>query len=211
MEPRLTIAVPRGKLFLPVAEMLAGAGIPIRPQDGTSRELAVRRDGWRLLIARPRDVGLYVEQGIAPLGVAGKDTLLELPREVVEALDLGVGHCRLVLAVPREAEGKPALSRVATKYPRLAEAFLHQVGSSAQVIQVHGSVELAAAIGLADAVVDLTQTGETLRQNGLVETAQIVVSSARLIANPVAYRIGRPEVREWIDRIREVTPNGSRS
>jgi len=209
----LTLALPRGRLFGPVAALLARAGVPVRLDDEDSRELTVARQGWRFLLARARDVGLYVEQGVAPLGVAGKDTLLEHPRAVIEVLDLGVGRCRLVVAAPhgREEGILRTYRRVATKYPRLTEDYFSKTATPVQVIQVHGAVELAASIGLADAVVDLTQTGETLRRNGLVEQAQVAVSTARLIVNPVAYRLGEPGVRQFIDRMREVYASGRRS
>jgi ATP phosphoribosyltransferase len=192
--------------------LLSGAGLPVSPSDAETTGLVLDRPGWRFLLARPRDVGLYVEHGIAHLGIAGKDTLLEHPRQVVEALDLGIGPCRLVMAVPRSETPPPSaaagsidlrsLRRVATKYPRLTEAYLRQSGSPAQIVELHGSVEMAAALGLADAVVDLTQTGRTLAENGLVEVATIVQSSARLIINPVAYRMRPAGLSGLLDRLR---------
>jgi ATP phosphoribosyltransferase len=208
----LGIALPRGRMLPEALDMLAAAGLPVSRELADTRELVVEVAGWRLLLARPRDVGLYVEHGVADLGVAGKDTLLEHPRQAIELLDLGFGRCRLVLAAPCGATGatRPpacdlrALRRVATKYPRLTGTFLQAQGSPAQVIHVHGAVELAASIGLADAVVDLTQTGQTLRANGLAEVATITVSSARLIANPAAFRVGPPSLQSTIDRLRAI-------
>lgn len=211
--------------------MLAAAGLPVAPDDAAASELVVERDGWRFLLARPRDVGLYVEHGVAEVGIAGKDTLLEHPRQVIEALDLKLGCCRVVLAVPRvtpSAQRPPAggnarpwtpavpavpaapevpfdlrsLRRVATKYPRLTEAFLHGCAGQAQVIELHGSVEMAAALGLADAVVDLAQTGRTLRSNGLTEVATLAHSSARLVVNPVAFRVRPSGLSELLERLR---------
>lgn len=191
--------------------LLSDAGLPVSASDAETAGLVLDRPGWRFLLARPRDVGLYVEHGIAQLGVAGKDTLLEHPRQVVEALDLKLGRCRLVMAVPKmesSPESAPvstdlrSLRRVATKYPRLTEAFLRERGSPAQIIELHGSVEMAAALGLADAVVDLTQTGRTLAENGLAEVATIVQSSARLIVNPVAFRVRPAGLSGLLDSVR---------
>ncbi|MDP2870990.1 MAG: ATP phosphoribosyltransferase [Bacillota bacterium] len=206
----IAVALPRGRMLPDALGLLAASGLPVDAGDAGSPDLVIEREGWRFLLARPRDVGLYVENGVADLGVAGKDTLLEHPRQVIELLDLKFGCCRLVLAVPAaaaHARTAPtdlrALRRVATKYPRLTEGFLQAGGSSAQVVEVHGAVEMAAALGLADAVVDLVQTGRTLKSNGLVETAVIVSSSARLVVNPVAFRVMAPELQRCLERLRQ--------
>lgn len=200
----ISLAVPRGRLFEPVLELFAATGVPLVPEDQERRELVIERDGWRFLMARPRDVSLFVEHGLADFGVAGKEALLETPRDVVESLDLGIGRCRLALARP---DGEPTelrrIRRIATKYPRLTEEYAARTGLTAQVLVMHGAVESAATLGLADAIVDLVETGSTLRANGLVVVDILVESSARLIANPVAYRLRSREVRAWTERLRQ--------
>ena len=205
------MVIPQGRLFAPVARLLAAAGAPVSAADEKRRELVVERDGWRLLFARPRDVGLFVEAGLGDFGVAGKDTLREHPRDVVEVLDLAVGRCRLVLAVPadREPLGPAAVRRVATKYPSLTAEFLAAAGLDAQVIVMHGAVEAAPRLGLADGVVDLVQTGATLQANGLVAVSPILDSTARLIANPVAFRLRSDAARAWTERLRQAAADSA--
>lgn len=209
----LSIALPRGRLFDQILPVLYGSGVALTAGDGDARWLTHERDGWRLLFARPRDVSLFVERGVADYGVTGKDCLLEDPRQVVEVLDLGIGSCRLSLAVPSDqSPPSPAsIRRVATKYPRLAATRLAEMGFNVEILTMHGAVESAPGLGLADGIVDLVQTGATLAANGLAEAVILLESTARLIANPVAFRLRDPRAREWLARLRsaafEVTPN----
>jgi ATP phosphoribosyltransferase len=189
-------------LFGPVSELFAATGVPVAVADDTGRELCVEREGWRLLFARPRDTALFVERGAASFGCAGRDALLEEPREVVELLDLGIGACRLALAAEPGRDAR-SIRYVATKYPRLTERFLAERGLGAQVILMNGALESAPRLGLAEGIVDLVQSGATLRANGLVEVETIVRSTARLIANPVAFRLRQTAVRDWLAALRQ--------
>lgn len=206
----ISLAVPRGRLFECLAGLLCESGVPLLAGDGDARQLTAERGAWRLLFTRPADVPLVVERGVAEFGLAGKDILLEEPRQVVEVLDLGLGACRLVLALPAaEAnDGTPRVSRVATKYPHLASRLLAQAGITAEILTMHGAVESAPGLGLADAIVDLVQTGATLKANGLVETQTLLHSTARLIANPVAFSLRDESRRAWIDRVRTLAGAG---
>lgn len=170
---------------------------------------------------RPSDVPTYVEAGAADIGVTGKDVLLEQVgvegrdggREVYELLDLGYGGCTMVLATAageNEAGESPAMEalrrlgvmRVATKYPRIALRHMELTGRQAEIVEVKGSVELAPLTGLAEAIVDLTATGTTLRENGLVVREEIVHCTARLIANPVAHKLKAPAIDDLLERLR---------
>jgi ATP phosphoribosyltransferase len=159
---------------------------------------------------RPSDVPTYVEAGAADVGITGKDVLTEQDeRQVVELLDLGYGPCRMILATI-DAEQDPAaealrrlgVMRVATKYPRFAAAYFERTGRQAEIVEVKGSVELAPLTGLVHGIVDLTATGTTLRENGLVIREEIAASTARLIANPVAYRVKAREIDAVVERLR---------
>ncbi len=161
-----------------------------------------------IVTMRPSDVPTYVEAGAADIGFVGKDVLMEQrDRRVFELLDLRYGLCRMVLATV--AEGDPmgealrrlGVVRVATKYPRTAHAYFEQTGRQAEIVEVKGSVELAPLTGLVEGIVDLTQTGTTLRENGLVVREEIFTSSARLIANPVAYRTRAAEIDALLERL----------
>jgi len=209
-----SLALPRGRLFSALHGLLAGSGAPVEPEDGEARTLVIERAGWRLLFARPGDVSLLVERGVADYGCTGKDRLLEQPSDVVELLDLGVARCRLVLAVPVDHPAAHAavnpgrqgtIRSIATKYPRLARRYLEGLRLPAEVVVMHGAVESAPALGLAEAIVDLVQTGATLKANGLVEVDTILESTARLIANPAAYRLRPPAVDEWLRALRRAT------
>lgn len=188
-EPQpLTFALPKGRILEDTVALLRQCGIACTSLLEDSRKLVFDEEGFRFLVVRAQDVPTYVEHGAADLGVVGKDVLLELQPEVYEPLDLGFGACRLVAAEPaaaRERGGASAWShlRVATKYPRLTEAHFRRRGTQVEIIKLYGSIELAPLVGLADQVVDLVSTGETLRQNGLVEVETILESTCRLIVN----------------------------
>lgn len=204
----LTIAVPAGRLYAETVQTLERCGLDPTAWRGDERRLLWSSpDGeWRFLVARPADVTTYVEEGVADVGVTGKDSLMDLDGDVYELLDLGFGRCRLVLAAPvgfTIAGDRPF--RVATKYPRFALRRLAEMGLEARVIVLHGASELAAVSGLADAIVDATETGATLRNNGLVPRLELASSSARLICNRAAFQLRRDDVTALIRRIREVS------
>ncbi|HEY8418405.1 MAG TPA: ATP phosphoribosyltransferase [Limnochordales bacterium] len=198
-----TIALPKGRLLDHVAPLLEAAGIATADIAAASRRLVLDKGPIRFLICRAADVPTFVEYGAADVGVAGKDVLWEAGRNVAELLDLGIGRCRLVVAAP-QASGVARVqdldfnSRVATKYPRVARRYFNEQGIQVEVIPLHGNIELAPLVGLADAIVDVTETGRTLKDNGLVVLATIGVSTARLIANPVRYKIRSQEIDQLV-------------
>jgi ATP phosphoribosyltransferase len=190
----LRIAVPRGALFTDTLDLLDRLGLDTAEVRANDRKLLFEDAG--IVTMRPSDVPTYVEAGAADLGITGKDVLLEQPeREVYELVDLGYGRCTMVLAgVAGEDRAVEALRRlgvmrIATKYPKIAASYFLETGRQAEIVEVKGSVELAPLTGLVEAIVDLTATGTTLRENGLVIREEIAVCSARLIANPVAHRL----------------------
>ena len=203
----LTLAIPRGALFAETLDLLDRLQIDTADVRSNDRRLWFADAG--IVTVRPSDVPTYVEHGAADLGVTGKDVLTEqTDADVYELLDLGYGHCRMVVAA-REGEDSLGESlrrlgrtRIATKYPRTATAWFARTGRQAEVVEVKGSVELAPLCGLADAIVDLTATGRTLEENGLEIIEDIASSTARLVANPVAHKLKAAEIDELVGRIR---------
>ena len=216
----LTIAVPRGALFSGTVDLLAGLGFDTEELRANDRKLLFEDIG--VITMRPSDVPTYVEAGAADLGVTGKDVLLEQAaqrpgeggREVYELLDLGYGRCTMVLA--SKAGPDPALEalrrlgvmRVATKYPRIAARYMEETGRQAEIVEVKGSVELAPLTGVVEAIIDLTATGTTLRENNLIVREEIVVCTARLIANPVAHKLKAASIDELLERLRGLPATG---
>ncbi len=203
----LTIAVPRGALFGDTLDLLDRLGVDTAEVRDNERRLLFADVG--LITMRPSDVPTYVEAGAADLGITGKDVLMEqAEREVYELLDLGYGRCRMVLATragddpAEEALRRLGVVRVATKYPRVAARWFQETGRQAEIVEVKGSVELAPLTGLVEAIVDLTATGSTLEQNGLVVREEIAECTARLIANPVAHKLKAAAIDGLLERIR---------
>ncbi|WP_354702050.1 ATP phosphoribosyltransferase [Paraconexibacter sp. AEG42_29] len=203
----LTIAVPRGALMKDTLDVLDRIGIDTSEVRANDRKLLFKDVG--IVTMRPSDVPTYVEAGAADIGFTGKDVLLEQPeRAVYELLDLGYGRCTLVLAsVAGPDPGEEALRRlgvmrVATKYTKIARRFFEETGRQVELVEVKGSVELAPLTGLVDAIVDLTATGTTLRENGLVVREEILVATARLIANPVAHKLKAAAIDDLLERLR---------
>ena len=204
----LTIAVPRGALFGETLDVLAAIGVDTAPVRANDRRLLFADAG--IVTMRPSDVPTYVEAGAADIGITGKDVLVEQSeRGLFELLDLGYGRCRMVLASvdedpdpAAEALRRLGVVRVATKYPRTAAAYFERTGRQAEIVGVNGSVELAPLTGLVEAIVDLTATGTTLRENHLVVREEIAVSTARLIANPVAHKLRAAAVDEVLEQLR---------
>jgi ATP phosphoribosyltransferase len=203
----LTLALPKGRLLDGALELLAGVGV--EGVDAESRKLIFTdaRRGLRLLFLKPADVPAYVTYGAADLGIVGKDILLEQAPDVYEPLDLGFGFCRLVIAEPRDLwerddPAKWSWVRVATKYPMLTERYFSERGIQVEMIRLDGSIELAPLVGLADRIVDLVQSGETLRANGLVEVAEIARSTARLIVNRASMKTEYPRIRGLVDEMK---------
>jgi ATP phosphoribosyltransferase len=204
----ITIAIPTGYLLPGALRLLSAAGVAAVDPEEIGRRLILRPSAEVTLVTvRPMDVSAYVDHGSADLGIVGKDALWETQRVHYELLDLGFGGCRLVMAVPEESALKgrtswPPMIRVATKYPGATRRYFEALGQETELIKLYGSVELAPLIGLADAVVDLTATGGTLRENRLREVAEVDRSTARLIANQVSMRTRSAEVQEVIAKFR---------
>jgi ATP phosphoribosyltransferase len=209
--PALTIAVPRGALLRETLDLLDAVGVDTAEVRANDRKLLFADVG--IVTMRPSDVATYVEAGAADVGITGKDVLVEQDeRKVVELLDLGYGPCRMILATvagdpdpAAEALRRLGVLRVATKYPRTAARYFEATGRQAEIVEVKGSVELAPLTGLVEAIVDLTATGTTLRENGLVERERIHASTARLIANPVAHRLKAAAIDALTERMRTAT------
>jgi len=207
----LTLALPKGRLLDDALGLLRQLGV--EGIDPDSRKLIftdAARD-LRVLLLKPADIPAYVLYGAADLGIVGKDILLEQEPDVYEPLDLGFGVCRLVVAEPRELwerddPAKWSWVRVATKYPRLTEEYFSNRGVQVEIVRLDGSIELAPLVGLAERVVDLVQTGETLRANGLVEVAEITRSTARVIVNRASMKTEHARVTGLIDEMRAARP-----
>jgi ATP phosphoribosyltransferase len=207
---KLKLAVPRGALFGETLDVLEAAGVETAELRGDSRSLIFETAQLTLVTMRPSDVPTYVESGAADVGITGKDVLLEqTDRAVYELLDLGFGRCRMVLAGRRgdtrlgESQRRLGMMRIATKYPRIAADYFEGTGRQIELIEVKGSVELAPLIGLGDGIVDLVATGRTLAENDLEVREEIVVCSARFVANRVAHKLRAAEVDDLTARLRD--------
>jgi len=207
--PELWIAVPRGALFDETLDLLEALGLDTAEVRENDRKLLFEELG--IITMRPSDVPTYVEAGAADLGITGKDVLMEQSeREVYELADLGYGRCTMVLASvagedrAAEALRRLGVARIATKYPRIAADYFLATGRQAEIVEVKGSVELAPLTGLVEAIVDLTATGTTLRENDLVIREEIAVCTARLIANPVAHKLKAAAIDALVERISAV-------
>jgi ATP phosphoribosyltransferase len=206
----LTLALPKGRLTDDALAYLVAAGYAVPSNGDNGRKLVLEGSDGRLrfIMAKPSDVPVFVEYGAADLGIVGLDVLREAERDVYEPLLLPFGYCRLMVAGKADRPDRPLRlersPRIATKFPRLTEAYFRQRGLAPELIVMSGSVELAPLVGLADLIVDLVQTGTTLRENGLTELRVILESQAVLIANRASYRLRATEVRELIDALAQV-------
>jgi len=202
----LTIAMPKGRIFEEAAELLRQAGFQLPPEFDDSRKLIidVPEENFRFILAKPMDVPTYVEHGVADLGIAGKDVMLEEERDVYELLDLNISACYLAVAGLPNTKMNDVAPKVATKYPHVAAAYFREQGEQVEIIKLNGSIELAPMIGLADRIVDIVSTGRTLKENGLVEYKRIVDITSRLIVNPVSFRLKDERISEIVERLSEV-------
>jgi ATP phosphoribosyltransferase len=208
----LKLAVPRGALFRETLDVLDAVGVDTSEPRGDSRSLIFETPQMTLVTMRPSDVPTYVESGAADVGITGKDVLLEQSDRVVyELVDLGFGRCTMVLAARTgndrlaEAQRRLGMMRIATKYPRIAERYFEQTGRQVELVEVKGSVELAPLVGLGDGIVDLVATGRTLKENELEVREEIVVCTARFVANRVAHKLRAAEIDELTEKLREVS------
>ncbi len=201
---RLTIAVSKGRIFKELLPLLVRAGIKPTDDPDTSRKLILETSmpGVRIIIIRATDVPTYVEYGAADVGITGKDVLLEYEgTELYEPLDLGIARCRLMLAEPQGAARNSGRLRVATKYINTTKNYFAARGVQVEIIKLYGSMELAPMLGLSDKIVDLVDTGNTLRANGLVAVETICEISSRLIVNKAAMKMKKTMVRQLVDSI----------
>jgi len=201
----IILALPKGRILDETAAVFARAGYDLSPLFGDSRKLVHDCGPLRVLVLRSSDVPTYVAHGAADLGVAGSDVLDEEGRELYEPLDLKIGRCRMIVAERADAKGQDrdgqSHLRIATKYPRTTRAYLSRRGITAEVIELSGAIELGPLTGLCDRIVDITQTGETLRQNGLVEVDTIAEVSSRLVVNPARLKLDGERLGPLIDAL----------
>nr|WP_246629109.1 ATP phosphoribosyltransferase [Mesobacillus maritimus] len=202
----LTIAMPKGRIFEEAAELLRKAGYQLPPEFDDSRKLIidVPEENFRFILSKPMDVATYVEHGVADLGIAGKDVLLEEERDVYELLDLKISACYLAVAGLPGTKMNDVAPKIATKYPNVAAAFFREQGEQVEIIKLNGSIELAPLIGLSDRIVDIVSTGQTLKENGLVEYETITTITSRLIVNPVSYRMKDERITGIVASLSEV-------
>ena len=191
----LTIALPKGKLFYLAKDLFAKVGFVADNLEEKSRKLVITNEELKLkfIIAKTADVPTYVEHGAADIGVIGKDVLMEAQKDVYELLDLGFGRCHLMMAVPKDKKRAKLTdythTRVATKFPNVAKQFFTSKGMQMEYIKMNGSIELGPIVGLSESIVDIVETGTTLRENNLEERAFIAEASARLIANRASFKL----------------------
>ena len=200
-DAKLTFALGGGRMRDASLDLLRRAGLEIGTFE-QSRSLRFEFGNVTVLQVKDPDVPVYVDLGVADCGVVGKDWILESARDVYEPLDLGFGRTRFSLI--RLPGGSERLARVATKYPRIAAKYLAERGLSADIVRLNGKIELAALTGLADAVIDLVETGQTLRDNGLEESEIFLHSSARLIVNRASLKLKAQTIRPLIHRLAEL-------
>lgn len=202
----LNIALPKGRLGDKVYELFASIGYDCAAIYGDNRKLVFENpgSGARYLLVKPSDVAIYVEHGAADIGVVGRDVLLETRPDVYELLDLQLGKCRLAVAAKNDWQENLSLPlRVATKYPHVAKSYYEAQGRQIEIIRLNGSIELAPILGLSDVIVDIVETGTTLRENDLRVYADVAQSSARLIANKASYQFSAAEIDGVCGKLRE--------
>ncbi|MFZ3590164.1 ATP phosphoribosyltransferase [Bacillus sp. DJP31] len=206
MSSFLTIAMPKGRIFEEAAELMRKAGYPIPEEFDESRKLIldIEEARMRFILAKPMDVVTYVEHGVADVGIAGKDVMMEEDRDVYEVLDLKISECHLAVAGLANVTFRDVAPKVATKYPNVAASYFREQGEQVEIIKLNGSIELAPLIGLADRIVDIVSTGQTLKENGLIELERIADITSRLIVNPVSYRVKDQIIDELVQRLSNV-------
>ena len=209
MEPYITIALPKGKLFKLSTDLFEKIGWTAEGLNEKSRKLVITNKEQRLkfIITKTADVPTYVEYGAADIGIIGKDVIAESGKDVYELLDLGFGKCHLMMAVLKDKKRASLLdysnTRVATKFPHIAEQFFDSQGMQMEYIKLNGSIELGPIIGLSDSIVDIVETGTTLRENNLEEIACIMNATARLIANRVSFKLKFDRINSMVTELKK--------
>lgn len=202
----ISIALPKGRLGDETYKLFASVGYDCKAMADEGRKLVLEdaERGITYLLVKPADVAVYVERGAADIGVAGKDVLLETEPEVYELMDLGLGKCTLAVAAPEGyEENDGAALRVATKYPRVTRRYYQSRNRDIDIIKLNGSIEAAPLLGLSDVIVDIVETGGTLRENNMRVYERIAPSSARLIANIRSYKFKQWEIERMINKLSE--------
>ena len=203
---QFTIAIAKGRLQAETLDLLSLAGLGLSSETTSSRRLAVEDESgrYRLIFVKPADVPVYVEHGIADCGIVGRDVLLESEPDLLQPLSLNIGACRIVVAATQNPPANQlGILRVATKYPRTAARHFGSRGVAVELIQLSGSVELASVLGLADCIVDLVETGNTLRENGLMIIEVITDSTARLVVNRASYQLKADAVGQLVQSLEQ--------
>ncbi|MEW6775546.1 MAG: ATP phosphoribosyltransferase [Bdellovibrionota bacterium] len=203
---KFSLAIAKGRVLEDSVALLAAGGYSVEELSGDSRKLVfdLPRSNLRVLVVRSQDVPTYVDRGAADAGIVGKDVLEEQRLGLYEPLDLGVSRCRLVVAAPREkSNGKIGPLRIATKYPSLAREHFSRKGIHTEIVHLYGAIELAPLTGIADKIVDLVDTGRTLKENGLAEEEIILQSTARLVIGRASLRLKEKDARDLLARLSE--------
>ena len=204
MSNRLRIALTKGRLQDQSVDLFERMGLDCTPIRKPGRRLVHNIPNYPLdvVLAKAADVITYVEHGACDLGIVGKDTMMERNRPLYEVLDLGFGRCRFALAIPAESDFYSTYRTrvIASKYPEVTRAFFEQKGMDVNIIKIDGSVELAPLLGLADGIVDIVETGATLRENGLIPVEDVAEVSARLIVNQASMKLCKNEIFDFIGR-----------
>ena len=206
----LNVALPKGRLGDKVYHLLAGIGYGCPEDYNATRKLVVENPeaGIRYFLVKPSDVAIYVEHGAADVGIVGKDILTEASADVYELLDTGLGKCRMCVAAPADYQDDPSRPvRVATKFVNVAKSYYASMGRDIDIIKLNGSIELAPILGLSDVIVDIVETGTTLRENGLKVVTEFMPISARFIANKASYQFKHAEMDTMLEKLRAELQN----
>ena len=205
----IIVALPKGRIIEEAAVLFAAAGYDLSPVMGSSRRLVHDCGELRVLVLRSSDVPTYVAHGAADIGIAGSDVLDEEGRDLYQPLDLGIGKCRMIIAERGDApvdERSQIHLRIGTKYPKTTAAYLARRGLTAEIIKLSGAIELGPLTGLCERIMDITQTGETLKQNGLVEIDTVGQVSARLVVNPARLKLDTGPIATLLERVAAQLP-----
>jgi ATP phosphoribosyltransferase len=206
MNGKLRIALTKGRLEKLTVALFARCGYNVENLENKGRKLFIPVPGSDLevVLAKSPDVITYVEHGVCDVGIVGKDTIMESGTELYEVMDLGYGKCRFALIAKDKARAENGLSRmvIATKYPKVTKDWFDSLGTDVEIIKIDGSVELAPLLGLSDAIVDIVETGDTIRENGLSVIREVAPVSARLVVNVASMKLKKEAVDSLCDAIR---------